>query len=64
MKLDIILHEIEGEGYLCIRLADLTILKRKRKVFTPPTIEEVREYCKERKNHVDISQFMNLTDGW
>ena len=66
MKIDIIIHEIEGEGYLCIKLADLTILKRKRKAFTPPTVEQVREYCKERKNQVNINQWMAHyeSNGW
>ncbi|GAG32209.1 unnamed protein product, partial [marine sediment metagenome] len=49
MKLDISIQEIDGEGYLCIKLADLTVLKRNR-AFKPPTIEQVKEYCKERKN--------------
>jgi len=66
MKLDIILHEIEGEGYLCIKLADLTILKRKRKIFTPPTIEQVKEYCKERNNNVNADHWLNFYEakGW
>ena len=66
MKLNIILHEIEGEGYLCIKLADLTVLKRQRKTFKPPTIEEVKEYCKERKNGIDVIKWWNFynSKGW
>ena len=66
MKLNIILHEIEGEGYLCIKLADLTVLKRQRKTFKPPVIEEVKEYCKERKNGIDAETFIAYyqTRGW
>ena len=66
MKLTIILHEIENEGYLCIKLADLTQLKSKRKTFTPPTIEEVKAYCESRKNGIDAALFIDYyqTRGW
>ena len=66
MKLTIILHEIENEGYLCIKLADLTVLKSKRKTFTPPTIEEVKAYCESRKNGIDAALFIDYyqTRGW
>ncbi len=66
MKLTIILHEIENEGYLCIKLADLTQLKSKRKTFTPPTIEEVKAYCEGRKNGIDALLFIDYyqTRGW
>lgn len=66
MKFNIIIHEIEGEGYLCIKLADLTILKRKRKTFTPPTIEDVRAYCKAKHNSVDPVKWWNFYNakGW
>lgn len=65
MKIDISIKEIEGEGYLCIRLADLTLLK-KRRTFIPPTTEEVKEYCKERKNGVNVVQWMAHyeSNGW
>lgn len=34
--------------------------------FTPPTVEEVAAYCKERGNHVDPQQFVNFysSKGW
>lgn len=34
--------------------------------FTPPTVEEVREYCNERKNNVDPETFINFYEskGW
>ena len=65
MKIDISIKEIEGEGYLCIRLLDLTVLKKSR-AFIPPTIEEVKEYCKERKNSVNVVQWMAHyeSNGW
>lgn len=36
------------------------------KKFTPPTVEEVREYCLERKNTVDPETFINFYEskGW
>jgi len=36
------------------------------KKFTPPTVEEVREYCLERKNSVDPETFINFYEskGW
>ena len=66
MKLEIFIKEIEGERYLCLRLADLTLLKPKRKTFEPPTLEQVKVYCKERKNQVNINQWMAHyeSNGW
>lgn len=36
------------------------------KRFTPPTIEEVQAYCKERKNNVDAIRFVDYyqANGW
>lgn len=36
------------------------------KRFTPPTLEEVKAYCQERKNGIDAEQFMNRyeSNGW
>lgn len=38
----------------------------KRKRFSPPTIEEVKAYCEERKNNVDAERFVNYyeSNGW
>lgn len=38
----------------------------KRKRFTPPTIEEVRQYCEERKNGIDAERFIDYytARGW
>lgn len=33
--------------------------KEKNKRFTPPTLEEVQAYCKERKNNVDAERFVD-----
>ena len=66
MKLNIIIHEIEGDGYLCIKLADLTVLKRKSKTFQPPSMEEVKEYCKERGSKINADQWYDFytAKGW
>jgi hypothetical protein len=39
---------------------------RKRGPFTPPTVEEVRSYCQERKNGVDAERFVDFysSKGW
>ena len=36
------------------------------KRFIPPTVEEVREYCKERRNRVDPVAFVSFyeSNGW
>ncbi len=40
--------------------------KPKAKRFKPPTIEEVKAYCKERNNHVDAQRFVDFYEakGW
>ena len=44
--------------------ADTDIKKRVR--FSPPTVEEVRAYCRERGNSVDAQQFVDFyaSKGW
>ena len=34
--------------------------------FTPPTIEEIKDYCNERKNKVDAERFFDFytANGW
>ena len=34
--------------------------------FSPPTVDQVREYCLERKNHIDPEQFVDhyTANGW
>lgn len=43
---------------------DIEIEKKKR--FTPPTIDEVKEYCRERNNNVDAQRFVDYytSNGW
>ena len=40
--------------------------EKKRKRFTPPTVDEVREYCLKRKNGVDPQRFVDHYEarGW
>lgn len=41
-------------------------IRPKRKRFTPPTLEEVKAYCAERKNNVDAERFIDYytANGW
>ena len=43
-----------------------SIKEEKRKRFLPPTLDEVREYCYERQNNVNASQFIDFytANGW
>lgn len=45
---------------------EIDIEKNNNKRFTPPTVEEVREYCLERNNTVDPETFINFYEskGW
>lgn len=40
--------------------------KKTAKRFTPPTLEEVKAYCRERNNNVDAEQFIDFysANGW
>ena len=40
--------------------------KNKKRVFIPPTLDEVKIYCKERKNNVNPSKWMSHyeSNGW
>ena len=40
--------------------------KGKNNIFVPPTVDEVRAYCKERNNNVDPDTFINFYEskGW
>lgn len=49
--------------------SNIAVVKKetvKRKVFKPPTVEEVREYCDSRCNNVDPQTFVAhyATNGW
>ena len=53
---------IENTNISSINIED----KRERKGFTPPTIEEVREYCLSRQNGIDPEEFVAFytSKGW
>ena len=55
--------EIEKEKEIDI---DIDKEKKPLKRFTAPTLEEVKEYCAERKNGVDAERFVNYytANGW
>jgi hypothetical protein len=40
--------------------------EQKRKRFVPPTLQEVKDYCSERKNNVDAERFYDYysANGW
>lgn len=53
-------HEMDTEVRLGKdRIGKDRIESRKRKRFTPPTLEEVAAYCKERHNNVDPQKFFD-----
>ena len=53
-----------GKDRLCEESTGETAKKRKR--FTPPTVEEVRAYCQERNNGIDPDAFVDYytARGW
>lgn len=56
------------DGKQCLLTPTLTptLKDKKRGRFTPPTLEEVRAYCEERKSSVDPERFFEYfqTGGW
>ena len=42
---------------------DKEVKKRRRKEFSPPTLEEVEAYCKSRNNHVDAKRFFDFFES-
>lgn len=40
--------------------------RKKRNIFIPPTVDEVRAYCQERRNTINAEQFVNYYEarGW
>lgn len=60
-------NETDNESDINLYCADKPRKRsRKKQKFTPPTVEEVRAYCKERKNGIDPQQFVNYyaAVGW
>jgi hypothetical protein len=48
------------------RVEESRVEKRQSSRFTPPVLEEVISYCRERKNNVEANNFLNHyeTNGW
>ena len=46
--------------------SESNIEREPRKRFSPPSVEEVAEYCRERKNNVDAERFVDFyaSKGW
>jgi hypothetical protein len=40
-----------------------SLIKRVRKVFAPPSVEEVRAYCTERNNGINAEEFVDFYTG-
>ena len=55
--------EKEGEEE---KKSDVSQAKTRTTRFTPPTVEEVKAYCAERKNNVDAQRFVDYytSNGW
>jgi len=55
-----VLHEIQNQPN------QPTKQNRTVKAFTPPTVDEVRAYCLERKNRIDAQEFVDKNEsiGW
>lgn len=53
-------HRVEGAA------KPPTAPRKQEKRFAPPTVDEVRAYCKERGNHVDPQRFVDFytANGW
>ena len=45
---------------------NIGVREKHKKSFTPPTVEEVRTYCRERNNNVDPDRFVDFysSKGW
>lgn len=58
--------EIEIEKEIDIEIKKENIIKEKNNKFKKPTIEEIEEYCKERKNNINAQQFYDYYEsvGW
>lgn len=57
-----------GKDSINIKESNTNVLPKKKtsNVFTPPTVEEVTQYCKERNNNVDAEMFVDFysAKGW
>ena len=55
-----------GEGSIGESDEDINVPTKPTKRFVPPTVDEVRAYCKERGNGVDPQRFVDYysSNGW
>ena len=58
--------EVEAAPATEVAVVEKPKPKARRKVFKPPTVEEVREYCDSRCNDVDPQKFVShyTANGW
>ena len=49
-----------------IKENNLSVVKEKRRRFSPPSLDDVMAYCKERRNNVDPQRFIDFyaSKGW
>lgn len=59
-------NEKDNDNDKDIKEKDSSTKSRKRNAFTPPTLEEVEDYCRERNSPVDPKQFYEYfsTGNW
>ena len=60
-------YALTGESKECYaELEDIIDGSQKKKRFVKPSVEEVREYCNERRNRVDPEAFVDFyaSKGW
>lgn len=60
------IHKEKESDSFVAELEKQELAKVKSKRFVPPTFEQVKEYCAERKNSVDAERFVSYYDsnGW
>jgi len=73
-KLGVEFQGVENQGQLSTNELNTEELNKNNKLikdnrtlrFTPPTLEEVKNYCKERNNNVDAERFIDYytSNGW
>lgn len=56
----------EGKKLDCNNNRDIEKRNNKRNIFVPPTLQEVIDYCIERRNNVDPEKFVSYyeSNGW
>lgn len=59
-------HVIASDTYINTDNKVINNINKKEEGFQKPTVEEIKEYCSERKNEIDPLQFYNFYEskGW